>query len=70
MLAALRKEFLPDMVVIHRPLGERPEICHLIEYTLDLTSKEGRATAYVCQNFKCNLPVTETGEMIELLRSK
>ncbi len=70
MLAALRREFLPDMVVIHRPMGELPEICNIAGYTLSLTPGEGRAKAYVCQNFKCDLPVTDTGEMIELLKSE
>jgi uncharacterized protein YyaL (SSP411 family) len=29
---------------------------------------DGRATAYVCQNFACELPVTEPGALAEQLK--
>jgi len=67
MLAALRKVFIPGKVVILRH-GEDSEIIGLAEYARDLTSIEGRATAYVCRNYSCRLPVTDAGEMMELLR--
>lgn len=69
MLKALRKEFIPNKVVIFRPDGES-EITHISEYTRNLPGRKGRATAYVCQNFNCTLPETEPGKMLELLRSK
>ncbi len=53
MLKALRKEFIPNKVVIFRPDGES-EITRISDYTKDLSSKGGKATAYVCRNFSCN----------------
>lgn len=68
MLAALRQEFIPDKTVIFRPGEiELPEIIRLVEYTRYLSSTDGRATAYVCQNYSCKLPTTDTGKMLELL---
>jgi uncharacterized protein YyaL (SSP411 family) len=67
MLAALKKEFIPGKVVILRT-GEDSEILGIAEYTRDLTSIEGRATAYICKNYSCRLPVTDAGEMMELLK--
>lgn len=67
MLAALRKEFIPGKVVILRT-GDDMEIIGIAEYARDLTSIDGRATAYVCRNYSCGLPVTDAKEMMELLR--
>jgi len=69
MLDALRREFIPGKVVILQP-GEDTEIIGLAEYTRNLTSIEGRATAYVCRNYSCNLPVTDIEDMLDILRAK
>lgn len=71
MMQSLRKQFIPNTVVIFRPGSqELPEITGLAEYTKNLTSMEGKATAYVCQNHICQLPSTDAGEMLELLNKK
>ncbi len=67
MLAALRREFIPGKVVVLRPVQD-PEIIGIAEYTGNMTSIDGRATAYVCRNYGCRLPVTDAGEMLELLK--
>ncbi|MCZ7395161.1 MAG: thioredoxin domain-containing protein [Candidatus Methanoperedens sp.] len=68
MLAALRREFIPEKVVIFRPLGEAAEIIHLAGYTRNMLGMEGKATAYVCRDFSCRLPTTDIGEMLKLLK--
>lgn len=67
MLAALRREFIPGKVVVLRPVQD-PEITGIAEYTGNMTSIDARATAYVCRNYSCRLPVTDVGEMLELLK--
>lgn len=67
MLKALGKEFIPNKVVIFRPNGDS-EITRISEFTKNLPSSEGKATAYVCRNFSCRLPVTGPGEMLKLLK--
>lgn len=69
MLDALRREFIPEKVVIFRPIGEAPEIIRLAGYTRTMSSIEGKATAYVCRNFSCRLPTTDAREMMELLKT-
>jgi len=69
MLKALRKEFIPNKVVIFLPDGES-EITRISEYTKNLPGRRGKATAYVCRNFNCILPETEPDKMLELLQSK
>ena len=66
LLAALRRGFIPGKVVIFLPPGSS-EIVYLADYTRNLKSKDGKATAYVCRNFSCKLPTTDAGEMMKLL---
>jgi len=70
MLAAIRKPFLPNKVVLVRPEGDSPEITKLAPYTASQMARDGKATAYVCENFACNLPTTDVAEMVELLGVK
>jgi uncharacterized protein YyaL (SSP411 family) len=68
MARQLRRAFLPNKVVLFRPAGEEsPEIAELAPFTLFQTSLDGKATAYVCRDYTCRLPVTDADAMLELL---
>jgi uncharacterized protein YyaL (SSP411 family) len=68
MLTALNRYFLPNTVAIFRPDEDNPAICELAPYTREQRAIDGKATAYVCQNFACNEPTTSVDEMLEALR--
>jgi len=70
MLAALRKPFLPEKVVLYRPLDQHAaaDITAIAPFTLPMAAKNGRATAYVCREFACQLPTTSIDQMLENLR--
>ena len=70
MLAALRKPFLPEKVVLFRPAdhGAAAEVTDIAPFTLPMTAKNGQATAYVCQEFACKLPTTSIEQMLENLQ--
>jgi uncharacterized protein YyaL (SSP411 family) len=69
MLRALRKQFVPNKVVILKPTEQSaPEITRLAEFTKYQNSRDGKATAYVCLNYNCKLPTTEINKMLELLQ--
>jgi uncharacterized protein YyaL (SSP411 family) len=69
MIRLLRNEFIPNTVVILRPTETlRPGIIDIINYAKDLSGKDNRATAYVCQNYHCELPTTDGRKMLDLLR--
>lgn len=70
MLAAVRKPFLPNKVLIFRPDSDPEAIAKLAPYTKTQASKEGTATAYVCRNFACELPTTDIKKMLESLDKK
>lgn len=71
MLDALRRQFLPNKVVLFRASGnDDPDISRLAEYAINHKSLDGKATAYVCMNYKCQLPTTDVEKMLELLDAK
>ncbi len=67
MLDELWTYFIPNKVLIFRPEEKDPEITKLAKYTKEQIPIEGKATAYVCQNYQCQLPTTEVNEMLRLL---
>jgi len=70
MLSALRSEFTPEAVVLFRPAEQAsPPILKLAPYAASMTPLEGKATAYVCIGFRCDLPTTDPERMLELLRT-
>ena len=71
MIRTLRAHFVPNKVVLLRPSEEEsPDITRLAEYTKYQSSIDGKATAYVCLNYNCKLPTTDSGKMLELLDVK
>lgn len=69
MLAELRKSFLPNKVILLRTPGNAAELAKLAPFTENQTSVDGKATAYVCENFACQLPTTEIAQLRELLKT-
>jgi hypothetical protein len=69
MLRALSTGFRPRLVVLNRPPGETP-ILSLAPFTREQIAKDGKATAYVCQNFACQAPVQSVDDMLKTLDSK
>ena len=55
MVSAVRKEFAPNKVLILNPEGKN--FCPI----------NGKATAYVCQNYSCKSPTTDVNALIDLI---
>ncbi|MBI5180324.1 MAG: thioredoxin domain-containing protein, partial [Nitrospirae bacterium] len=71
MLDALRRQFMPNAVILFRPCDEEtPEITGIAKFTKDLLCMDNRATAYVCSNYNCKMPTTDAEKMISLLNTK
>jgi uncharacterized protein YyaL (SSP411 family) len=68
MRRAIDSRYLPNLVTIFKPVDSGdPEIVRYAEFTRPHTAVEGRATAYVCENYACQLPTTDTQEMLRLI---
>lgn len=69
MLEALNKLFIPNKVVILRPTEEKyPDIVSIAGFTKDQTCIQGRATAYICENYRCKNPTVDASAMLQLLQ--
>jgi len=70
MLRELRRAFVPNKVVLMRPMDEDPPaIAGIAGYTAKQVSLDSKATAYVCANYQCESPTTASGKMLELLNA-
>ena len=69
MARRLRREFTPRTVILFRPDGEAPAITEIAPFVRFNVSINGKATAYVCKDYACELPVTTAEEMLALLRA-
>ena len=71
MLRAIRRRFIPNKVVVFLPPGpDSSRIKRIAPFTAHQTMLEGKATAYVCVNYKCKLPTTEVDGMLSLLDTR
>ena len=70
LLEALRKAYLPNAVVLFKPVDE-PQTARTLEglapFTKDMGGIDGRAAAYVCTGGRCLRPVSEPSEVLKLL---
>ncbi len=71
LITALRKNFVPNKIVIFRPQKEAsPDIETIAPLTQSHPAMNGRATAYVCNNFTCAQPTNDPQQMLDLLNIK
>jgi uncharacterized protein len=71
MLTELNRLFLPNAVVIFRPEGESSaDITCIAPFTKDMTSIDGKATAYICTNFACRSPITDIRDFRKIFQKK
>jgi len=65
MLAAIRGRFIPNKALL---LASGSEIVEVAAFTRDLVALKGKATAYVCSDHICQLPVTSAADLMALLK--
>ena len=70
MIGAIRKPFLPNKVILRRTEESAEALAKLAPFTENQGSRDGKATAYVCQSFACQLPTTEVAKMMDGLKPR
>jgi uncharacterized protein YyaL (SSP411 family) len=66
MLHSINSEFCPNKVVLLKSQDDK-EMEKFVNYAGAMTSVDSRTTAYVCSNFTCESPVTDTAKVLEAL---
>jgi uncharacterized protein YyaL (SSP411 family) len=59
----VRRRYLPTTVVVPVEPGHRAALCRVLSWASSMEQRDGRATAYVCRNFACQLPATAPSEL-------
>ncbi len=69
MIRTVYDSFLPNKVVaLHPPGKEGQAIEALVPFLKEQVALEGKPTAYVCQNYTCNLPISDVEALKNLLK--
>ncbi len=68
LIQEVRRRFLPNAVLMLRSPGpDGDALARIAPFTANLTPIEGRAAAYVCENYTCRQPVTTPGDLTQIL---
>ncbi len=68
LLREIHSRFLPNKIVaLLDPNDGQPSVDASMPLTVGKTQVDGRATVYVCENYACQTPTTDVGELGTLL---
>jgi len=68
MMGEVRRLFLPNKIVLLHRTGHRGEALEAVApFVKDKGLSSGKATAYVCRDHVCSLPVATAAEVRKLL---
>lgn len=63
LLDVVNSFYLPNKaIIVHKP-GSKSFLTQHLEVLGTVTMVDGKATAYVCENYACALPVNEPGKL-------
>ena len=68
MLSRVHSHFLPNKVLIHTDGKPDSYLAGNLKMLSSLEKVDGKATAYVCENYTCALPVTSVEELNKTLQ--
>ena len=69
MLHSINSKFYPNKVMLFKSQDDKV-MEKLINYTGAMTRVDSKTAAYVCSNFTCQSPLTDTAKVLEILDSQ
>jgi hypothetical protein len=70
MLSALRRPFVPDMLVLFRDGSDAGDIDRVSSFVKECKPLDGKATAYICKGRTCLPPTTDREEALAAMVSR
>ena len=71
MLRAVHERFIPNKILLLADGGEgQAYLGKSLPFIASVKMLDGKAAAYVCENYACQLPTAEGGVMVGLLERK
>ncbi len=67
MIEAVNERFLPDTLVIFKDPAEKT-LDEIIPFIKDMAMIDNKATAYICENFSCQQPITDIEGLKDTIR--
>ncbi|XP_063446379.1 spermatogenesis-associated protein 20-like isoform X1 [Mytilus trossulus] len=67
LIDCVNSHFIPNKVLIKSDGQNDSFLKSKLDILQTLTKKDGKATAYVCENYTCSLPVTSTEQLLKLI---
>ncbi|MBI5022503.1 MAG: thioredoxin domain-containing protein [Ignavibacteriales bacterium] len=67
MLREIRKHFLPNNIILLVDDDSKSKLVAYLPFIENMTMIDGKATAYICQNYRCQLPTNDIKKVAELL---
>ena len=70
LLRLARRRFLPNAILLLADGAEgQRQLAKWLPVVANMTRKQGKATAYICENYVCNLPTADPRVVERLLDS-
>lgn len=68
MLRAIHARFIPNKILLLADGDEGQKmLAGFLEFIKDVKMVDGKATAYVCKNYVCQLPTSDVGTMVKIM---
>ncbi|XP_032900398.1 spermatogenesis-associated protein 20 [Amblyraja radiata] len=67
LIQCINAHFVPNKILLLADGNSESFLYQTLPFLSTLELKDGKATAYICQNFSCSLPVTTAAELKTLL---
>lgn len=67
ILKILRAKFIPNKVIIFKPIEDNSKIEQISPFVRNYKSIENKPTVYICTNYECKQPVFKIDDLMKLL---
>ena len=66
MIETINDRFLPDTLIIFKDPAEKT-LDEIVPFIEDMTMIDNKATAYICENFSCQQPITDIEDLKDIV---